>query len=279
MKKFRDKVAVVTGAASGIGLALAEAFAAQGMKIVLADIEEATLQQAAKALEGQGMEVLPVVTDVSKADDLERLAESTLKHFGGVHIVCNNAGVFTAGLSWQAPVADYEWLLGVNVWGVIHGIRTFVPIMLKQDSEGHIVNTSSMAGLTTLPYVGIYHLSKHAVVALSECLYHELSVAESKVKVSVLCPEMIMTNIGSSERNRPSRAPLPASPEHDLVVKSLVEANKKGISPAIIAERVLQAIREERFYILSEEGWRRACNRRLDDIRDGSNPSFEPPVH
>ena len=278
MKDFKDRIAVVTGAASGIGLSLCRAFAQREMKVVMADIEAPALHDAAKTLETQGAKVLPVVTDVSKAGDVENLAEETLREFGAVHIVCNNAGVISGGTLWQAPIADYEWQLGVNLWGVIYGIQTFVPIMLKQETEGHIVNTASMAALTSLPYAGIYHMTKHAVLGLTESLYHELTFSGAKVKVSVLCPELIRTRIAFADRNRPSRAPTPPTPEHDLVVNALTEGMKKGVSPDIIAERVLRGIEEERFYILSDDDWRRAANLRMDDIREGRNPSFDPPV-
>ena len=172
--------------------------------------------------------------------------------------------------------------MGVNTWGVIHGIRNFMPIMLEQDTEGHIVNTSSMAGVTTIPYASIYHMSKHAVLALSECLYHELTLRGSKVKVSVLCPEMVATQIESSARNRPASLQPESGPteskERKLVEQGMAEAIKKGVPPAEIADRVLRAIQEERFYILSDGAWRKACNTRLDDIREGRNPTFAPPV-
>ena len=283
MREFRDRTAVVTGAASGIGLALAQRFAAEGMRVALADVEEAPLAEAARALKARGAEVLAVPTDVSSAEDVAALARKTLAAFGAVHIVCNNAGVFTGGLSWEAPLADYDWVLGVNTWGVIHGIRTFVPILLEQDTEGHIVNTSSMAGVTTIPYAAIYHMSKHAVLALSECLYHELALRGSKVKVSVLCPEMVATHIETSARNRPASLQPPSgelteSRERKLVEQGIAEAIKQGVAPSEIAERVLRAVREERFYILSDGSWRKACNSRMDDIREGRNPTFAPPV-
>jgi NAD(P)-dependent dehydrogenase (short-subunit alcohol dehydrogenase family) len=282
VKHFTGRVAVVTGAASGIGRALAGRFAAEGMKVVLADIEPGALAAAAEELERAGAEVLAVPTDVSRAEEVAALARRTQDAFGAVHVVCNNAGVFTGGLLWEAPLADYEWVLGVNLWGVIHGIRSFTPLLLAHGEEGHIVNTASMAALTTLPYAGIYHMSKHAVLALSESLHHELALRGSKIKVSALCPEMVATRIGSGARNRPAhlRGPAdagPASPERELVEKALAESITRGVAPERIADRVLAAIREERFYVLSDEEWRRCSQVRIEDLRLGRNPTLAPP--
>jgi len=283
VKEFRGRVAVVTGAASGIGRALAARFAAEGMKLVLADVEPAALAAAARELEAGGCQTLAVVTDVSRAEQVDALARRTQDAFGAVHIMCNNAGVFTGGLCWEAPIGDYEWVMGVNVWGVIHGIRSFVPLMLAQGGEGHVVNTASMAALTTLPYAGIYHMSKHAVLALSECLHHELVLRGSQVRVSALCPELVATHIDAAERNRPAHlrpapgAPGPA-PERDLVQQAIAQGVAKGTPPAKIADRVLDAIREERFYVLSEDAWRRSSEQRSEDIRLARNPTLAPPV-
>jgi NAD(P)-dependent dehydrogenase (short-subunit alcohol dehydrogenase family) len=283
MKEFRGRVAVVTGAASGIGRALAERFAAEGMKVVLADVERTALAQAARALEQAGCETLAVETDVSRAEQVEALARRTLDAFGAVHVVCNNAGVFTGGLCWEAPLADYQWLLGVNVWGVIHGIRSFVPILLEQGGEGHVVNTASMAALTTMPYAGIYHMTKHAVLALSECLHHELVLKGSQVRVSALCPELVATHIDAAERNRPAHlraAPgaAGAGPERALVEQAIADGVARGTPPQAIAERVLHAIREQRFYVLSDDAWRRSAEVRCEDLRLGRNPTLAPPV-
>ena len=282
MKEFRGRVAVVTGAASGIGRALAARFAAEGMKLVLADVERGALAAAARELEASGCETLAVETDVSRAEDVAALARRTLDTFGAVHVVCNNAGVFTGGLSWEAPRSDYEWVLGVNLWGVIHGIRSFVPILLAQGGEGHIVNTASMAALTTLPYAGIYHMSKHAVLALSESLHHELALRGSQVRVSALCPELVATRIDASERNRPAPLrPEPGAagegPERELVRQAIIQGVARGTPPAKIANRVLDAIREQRFYVLSDDGWRRSSEVRSEDIRLGRNPTLAPP--
>jgi NAD(P)-dependent dehydrogenase (short-subunit alcohol dehydrogenase family) len=280
MKHFNGKVAVVTGAASGIGRALADAFAAEGMKVVLADVEKDRLAAVAQEMRGIGRDVLPVVTDVTKATDVDALAQKTLDAFGAVHVVCNNAGVFTAGVSWEAPIEDYEWVLGVNVWGVIHGIRTFVPIMLKQDTEGHVVNTASMAGVTNGPYSAPYYMSKHAVLSLSESIYHELKMRGAKIGISALCPELVATNINKASRNRPAALQRKQGPptESESVEAALSGFIMTGAPPATIAQRVLQAIRDERFYILSEDAWRRSCETRLEDIRLGRNPTFDVPV-
>jgi NAD(P)-dependent dehydrogenase (short-subunit alcohol dehydrogenase family) len=281
MKDFRGKVAVVTGAASGIGRALAERFAAEGMKVVLADAEEAALNEVSKKIEATGAETIAVLTDVSIAEDVDNLAQKTIEAFGSVHIVCNNAGVMKGGLSWETPLEDYEWHLGVNTWSVIHGIRSFMPILIKQDVEAAIINTASIAGITCSPYTAAYCLSKHAVVALSECLYHELALMGSKVKVTVLCPMAVVTNIDKSERNRPLRwkaASNGSSDIVDLVQMGLTEQLSKGITPEAMADKILQAIRDERFYIFSDTGdsnifWRN-INTRLDDICEGRNPTF-----
>jgi NAD(P)-dependent dehydrogenase (short-subunit alcohol dehydrogenase family) len=283
VQDFQDKTAVITGGASGIGLAMGELFAGQGMKVVLADVEENTLAQAVSRLTDQGARCIGVPTDVSQAEAVQALADKALAEFGAVHIACNNAGVFTGGLMWEESLADYQWLMDVNVWGVVHGIRSFVPLMQQQDCDCHIVNTASMAAVTAMPYSGIYHMTKHAVLALSESLYHELAFHAPRVKVSVLCPEAINTGIAEAERNRPGHysaaGDIVESEARDLVMDSLAASVAGGISPDIMAARVLDAIREERFYILSDEAWRESANIRLDDIRQGRNPTFAPPIN
>lgn len=279
MKDFKDKTAVITGGASGIGLAMGRLFAQQGMNIVLADIEAAALDQAVSELQRQGAHCIGVVTDVSSAEQVQALADDALQQFGAIHIACNNAGVFTGGLLWEQSLADYEWLMDVNLRGVVHGIRTFIPIMMKQDCECHLVNTASMAALTAMPYSGIYHMTKHAVLAMSESLYHELSFHAPKIAVSVLCPEAINTGIAESERNRPQvHDEVIESGERDLVMAALTDSTAAGIGPEVMAERVLDGIRDGRFYLISNEEWRQAANTRLDDIREGRNPTFAPPV-
>jgi NAD(P)-dependent dehydrogenase (short-subunit alcohol dehydrogenase family) len=257
VESFQGKVAVVTGAASGIGRALTERFAAEGMKVVLADIEADALAQAERDLRAQGTEVLAVRTDVSRAGDVEALAEQTLAAFGAVHVVCNNAGVSAGKPAWELTIADWEWVLGVNLWGVIHGVRTFVPIMLRQGTEGHVVNTASLAGLLPLPFSAPYTVSKFGVVAFSDSLSQELAFAKARVKVSVLCPGWVRTNILTAARNRPGRF------ENDAAIDAAADslelqawgdqaraAIDNGMPPAEVAAHVLQAIREERLYIL-----------------------------
>jgi NAD(P)-dependent dehydrogenase (short-subunit alcohol dehydrogenase family) len=282
MKDLNGRVAVVTGAASGIGRALSDRLAAEGMKLVLADVERDPLEAVAKALEAGGAEVVAVPTDVSRADDVAALAERTLATFGAVHVVCNNAGVFAGGLCWEAPLSDYEWVLGVNVWGVIHGIRSFVPILIEQGGEGHVVNTASMAAVTATPFCAPYTLSKHAVLSLSETLHLDLEARGAPIGVSVLCPELVETGIGESGRNRPGRLARegPSHVERDVTEGAIRAAVKSGVSPRIMAERVVDAVAERRFYVLSPEGdsWRDACHRRLDDIRYTRTPGFVPPA-
>jgi NAD(P)-dependent dehydrogenase (short-subunit alcohol dehydrogenase family) len=282
MQQLDGRVAVVTGAASGIGYALAEILGAEGMKVVLADVEVEALGRAARELASKGIETLAVPTDVMQPEQVRALAERTLAAFGAVHVVCNNAGVFAGGTCWDMPVEDYEWVMGVNVWGVIHGVRTFVPIMLRQNETGHIVNTASMAAVTAMPLGAAYSMSKHAVLALSESLYHELRLRQAKIGVSVLCPEVVATRINTAERNRPARlrrrsVDEAAPPERELVEKALDDALARGVTPRRIAERVLAAIRADRFYILSEDEWRRISDLRAEDIRLARNPTFVAP--
>jgi NADP-dependent 3-hydroxy acid dehydrogenase YdfG len=281
MKDFKGKVAVITGAASGIGFALAEKFADENMKVVLADLDENALNSATKSIEARGVETLAVVTDVSSQQDVDALAQKTLDKFGSVHVVCNNAGVIRGGLSWEVPLEDYRWHLEVNTWGVIHGIRTFMPILIDQDEEAVIVNTSSQSGITCTPYSAAYCLSKHAVVALSECLYHEVVMNGLKVQVAVLCPMAVDTNIDKSERIRPDRYKLPSDAKSDIadvVAEGLSAQLKKGITPELMAEQTLQAIREERFYIFSEsaeaEQWKDNMKMRFDDILLDRKPTM-----
>jgi len=257
MTDFNNKVVVITGAASGIGRGIAEKCAKEGMRVVLSDIEEKALSQTEESLNTIGAEVLSVVADVSKIDDVENLAQKTLERFGAVHLLVNNAGVGfgtkTSTNIWEYPLADWEWILGVNVWGVIHGIHVFVPIMLKQDIECYIVNTASMAGLITpVLGVGIYSITKHTVIAISESLNHELQRLGSKIKVSALCPGFVITNLTESERNRPEELQydIKTNPEFDQIIKVYQQSIESGITPEQVADKLFQAIKEgKKFYI------------------------------
>jgi NAD(P)-dependent dehydrogenase (short-subunit alcohol dehydrogenase family) len=283
MNEFEDKVAVVTGAASGIGRALAEKFAAAGCRLMLADMDDAGLSETKSLAEKHGVKVEVRHCDVSRQDSVDALADASFEGLGAVHILCNNAGVLSGGISWEVDIKDYQWQLGVNTFGVIHGVRSFVPRMIAQDTPGHVVNTASMAALTTMPFAGAYHMSKHAVLAFSECLYHEMKLTQSKLGVSVLCPELIDTGIARSERVRPESyknpdgAP-PITESGKMVVGALADGMAKGgLDPSVMADRVFDAIQQDRFYILAEDSWRDACNTRLEDIRLGRNPTFSPP--
>lgn len=277
MKDFKDKVAVITGAASGLGLAMAHRFAAEGMKLVLADVEEEALRKVETEFRKAGVPVLGIRTDVARGQDIERLAEKTLATFGAVHILCNNAGVGPGGVVWENTTADWEWVLGVNVWGVIHGVRTFLPIMLRQDTECHVVNTASVAGLLSVPGMGIYCVSKHAVVTLTECLHHDLRQRNAKVGASVLCPAFVPTGIVDSERNRPAalrNTPRSKTPDEVAREEQMRHAVQSGrITPEQVAEMVFDAVQTNRFYILTHPKIKRAIEMRMKDILEGRSPT------
>ena len=281
METFQGKTAVVTGAASGIGHALALRFCEEGMNVVLADIEPAALKVAVSELESSGYSVCGVVTDVAKPEQVSALADAAFDTFGGAHIVCNNAGIFTGGLLWEESLADYQWSLDVNLWGVIHGVRAFVPRMIDQGEPCHVVNTASMAALTTMPFAGVYHMTKHAVLAFSESLYHELALTAPQVGVSVLCPELIKTGIAKSDRNRPAQysgeGDIIESDARTMVHDSIASGVSSGLPPREMAERVLQAVKDNRFYILSNDGWMESARTRIEDILQGRNPTLAPP--
>lgn len=279
MLDFQNKVAVVTGGASGIGRALAERFAEEGMRVVIADVEQSALERAESEMRSDGAEVLAVRCDVSKAHDVKVLAEETIKAFDSVHVLCNNAGVGITGSTWTLPLEDWEWVLGVNLWGVIHGLHYFVPLMLEHNQECHIVNTASMAGLTSGGNMAPYHVSKHGVVTLSEGLHHELRQAGANIRVSVLCPGWVDTNINESDRNRPGGR----IPEKDLEraakkFRNLVgESLKGGLSPKDVAGMVLNAITDDIFYILPHAHWKNMIHSRLEDIIQQRDPSITLP--
>ncbi|HEX8710528.1 MAG TPA: SDR family NAD(P)-dependent oxidoreductase, partial [Terracidiphilus sp.] len=258
MKEFAGKIAVITGAASGIGRALAEKCVHLGMKVVLADVEESALGAAETELKSLGGEVLSVRTDVSKRGDVESLARKAYERFGAVHLLFNNAGVAAGGAPWEATWNDWEWVIGVNVWGVIHGVKVFTPLMLAQKTECHIVNTASMAGLTVGGFSAPYSVTKHAVVALSESLYLALQKQNALVNASVLCPGLVNTNINNVERNRPAELanePVPLSPEMQAGRAAFNALMAASTPPHQITEAVFDAIRKEQFYILTHPDW------------------------
>jgi NAD(P)-dependent dehydrogenase (short-subunit alcohol dehydrogenase family) len=251
MQELTGKTAVVTGAGSGIGRGLTERFAAEGMRVVAADIEGAALDDTASGVRDAGGEITTAVTDVRDAEAVDALADTAFDTYGQVDVLCNNAGVFQAGVLWERTVADLEWVLGVNLWGILHGIRVFVPRMIAQDTEGHIVNTASMAGQLSMAYSGPYVISKFAAVAASECLAHDLERTGSKLKASVLCPGLVDTAIFRSRRNRGDGAP--NTDDNAFIEQVLADTIAGGMarSPAEVADIVLDAIRAERFLILT----------------------------
>ena len=267
MQDLRNKVAVITGAASGIGLALADRALEEGMRIVLADVETAPLEQAARTLEGAGGEVLAVPCDVSKADAVADLAKRTLDRFGGVHLLFNNAGVGSGGPAWEQSLADWQWVLGVNLMGVVHGIHTFVPIMLAQGEPAHIVNTASMAGLVTTPGLAAYNVSKHSVVTLSETLALELAERGAPIKVSVLCPGWVNTRIAEAERNRPG------GPGAGAMNEAMRKAIARGLPAEQVADLVFAAVRSGKFYILTHPSWKPLIRQRMQAILDEGDPA------
>ena len=281
MQDFNNKTAVVTGAASGIGLEMAKLFAEQGMNVVLADIEQQKLDDALNRVLALGGEAIAVMTDVGSSESVATLHDAAIQRFGSVQILCNNAGVYTGGHLWEQSEEDYEWLMRVNQWGIIHGIRAFVPTMIAQGDDCHIVNTASMAALCTLPFAGIYHMTKHAALALSESLFHELAMSAPNIKTSCLCPEQVNTGIATSSRNRPQHFAAESMTEmHKLSMVAIKDATADSLPPRVLAERVLQAIKDEQFYILppDDNPWRGTANERLEDIRSVRNPTFAPPA-
>lgn len=289
IEDLHGRVAVVTGAASGIGLALAERLAAEGMRVAMADVERGALADASAAVAATGADVLAVATDVSNGDEVDALRDAVLDRFGAVDLVCNNAGVGGGGTMWELTTADWAWVLGVNLWGVIHGIRAFVPLLVDQ-GHGHVVNTASMAGLTSPPFMGPYNASKHAVVTISETLHGELAMLGAGVGVSVLCPGWVNTRIADSDRNRPPEpggGPAPATgaaatggSAGPAVFRDVLRAHlAAGMDPATVAGDVVDAVRTGRFYVLTHEDWAPMVQARVAGIVAGSPPpnAFFPP--
>jgi NAD(P)-dependent dehydrogenase (short-subunit alcohol dehydrogenase family) len=272
MKEFRDKVAVITGAASGIGRAIAGRCAQEGMKVVLAGINESNLVKVESELKARGGTAISVRTDVSRRQDVEVLAQRTLETFGGIHLLVNNAGVGAGSTPWESTWEDWEWVIGVNLWGVIHGVKVFTPIMLAQQTEGHIVNTASVAGLVSYHPAATYQVTKHAVVALTENLHQSLTKRGSLVKASVLCPGWVKTQILNSARNRPlslRNEGMDASVERQRVLETMRAAVEGGMPAEEVADQVFDAIRQERLYILTHPEYTHMVRERMEAILAG----------
>lgn len=277
MEQLNGRVAVVTGAASGIGLALAQRFAAEGMRVVMADVEAPALDAASAALASTGADVLAVRTDVSQQSDVEALARAATQRFGAVHVLCNNAGVGGApSASWDQSLEDWRWVMGVNFWGVVHGLRAFVPMMLKHGEEGHVVNTASVAGLVAGAAGSSYTASKFAVVGLTEVLHHELTAAGGKIGASVLCPALTNTRIIESGRNHPGgpmELPKEGTPEHAMfeMIKGVFAG---GMPPSEVAAQVVDAIRNRRFYVLTHPEHNSRYTARTEAMIGGGTPTL-----
>jgi len=280
MKTFRDKVAVITGGASGLGRHFAEVAAREGMKVVLADVQVDALERATAELRAQGASVIAQLCDVRKGEQVQALADAAMAEFGAVHLVFNNAGVGSAGLIWENTEADWEWVMGVNVWGVIHGVRIFTKLMLDAAArdaafEGHIVNTASMAGLLNAPAMGVYNVSKHAVVSLSETLYHDLQLVGAPIGASVLCPYFVPTGISQSHRNRPDDVRMSAAPTASQMAAQFMtdKAVSSGkVSAEEVAELTFKAIADGQFYIYSHPDALAGVRVNLESVVAGTNP-------
>jgi NAD(P)-dependent dehydrogenase (short-subunit alcohol dehydrogenase family) len=275
VQDLAGRTAVVTGAASGIGRSLARRFLAEGMPVVVADIEEEALAAVAADL---GDDALAVTTDVTVRDDVEQLAARAYERFGSVDLLCNNAGVFQGGLLWECTDADFEWTLRVNLWGILHGIRAFVPRMLAAGTEAHVVNTISMAGLATTPFSGPYNVSKFAAMAATECLAHDLATIGAPITVSAVCPGLVDTGISRSRRNRPESL---ATEQHEggaFVEQALADGTAGSMSPDDVADLVLEAVREERFLVPTRPSYAQQLADRCDDLvgrRVPRSPTFD----
>jgi len=275
MKALAGKVAAVTGAASGLGRAMANAFAAEGMHMALADVDLQNLFQVEKEIRSRGVRALSMQVDVSNAAEVNAFSQKVISEFESVHLVCNNAGVSPLGAVWESTAADWQWILGVNLWGVIHGVRAFAPRLIAQN-EGHIVNTASVAGLISPPGSGAYNATKHAVVALSESLHHDLRSRGAAVGVSVLCPAYVPTGISDSERNRPGdllNADQPKSQyqtEKEAMLRKAVASGR--LSADDVARAVVAAVKEDRFYVLTHPRIKGAIRARMEDILDERPP-------
>ena len=277
---FKGKTAVLTGAGSGFGLECARIGAKLGMNLVLVDVQQDALDSATKEMQALGAQVLSFKLDVSSATEMEAMGAEVLARFGAPHLIFNNAGVGSGGLIWENSVKDWEWVLGVNVMGVAHGVRIFTPMMLaaaKKDAawQGHIVNTASMAGLLNAPNMGVYNVSKHAVVSLSETLYQDLSLVTDQIGASVLCPFFVATGISQSHRNRPSELRGTKPTQSQLVGQAMsTKAVSSGkVSAADVAQMVFDAVAANQFYIYSHPKAIKSVQTRLEDIVQTRNPT------
>ncbi|HEY6820466.1 MAG TPA: SDR family NAD(P)-dependent oxidoreductase [Burkholderiales bacterium] len=273
MDSLKGKVAAITGAASGLGRAMALAFAREGMAVSLADVDTTNLSSVAEEVRRLGVRIILSRTDVSKSEEVDRFAEKTVHELGAVHVVCNNAGVSPLGAVWENTVDEWRWILGVNLWGVIHGVHAFTPRLLAQ-GEGHIVNTASVAGLICPSGSGAYNVTKHAVVALSETLHHDLRERGAAVGVSVLCPAYVPTGIAESERNRPgdvrASEKSAATLAREAMLKKAVASGR--LSADDVARAVVDAVKKDRFYVLTHPRIKGAIRARLEDILEERPP-------
>jgi NAD(P)-dependent dehydrogenase (short-subunit alcohol dehydrogenase family) len=280
MKQFKGRTAVITGAASGFGLETARIAAREGMNVVMADVQADALDRAAAEIEGLGAKVLAQRVDVSQAAQVEALAATARERFGAPHFVFNNAGVAGGGLVWESSLQDWQWVLGVNLMGVVHGVHAFTPMMLEAAAadaayEGHIVNTSSMAGLLSAPNMGVYNVSKHAVVTLTETLYQDLALVTDQVTASVLCPYFVPTGIAQSHRNRPQDLKGGKPTRSQLVAQAMSDkaVGSGKVTAEEVAQKVFDALRDKRFYIYSHPQALKGVQTRLDDVMQGRNPT------
>lgn len=279
MNFFQNKVAVITGAAEGIGKALAAKAAAEGMKLVLADLNAAALEKTAAEFAAGGTEVITVALDVSNAEAVEALASRAYEAFGAVHVLINNAGVGVGNNAWETSLKEWNWVLGVNLYGVIHGLRSFIPRMLAGGEEGHIVNTASAAGLVTAPSLAAYNVSKFGVVTLTEGLHHDLTLRQTKLHAHVLCPAWVKTRIHESTRYLPegaekSAAAVAADPLVAKMRSAVARAVESGITPEEVADQVFAALRENRFYIITHEMTKAGVKVHLEDILTPRQPTL-----